>query len=115
VSVDPRNKPWHPFAKPSKPLGSRVRRQGACQVAAYGQAVIRKPTKTREELTAHVLTLFRASPECSAVTGVVIASVLIPKPGYANWHAAFTMKGRENVPSAAWRIGSQVADEFDLG
>jgi hypothetical protein len=49
-----------------------------------------------------VLALLRASPECSAVTVVVIAPVLIPKPGYANWHAAFTMKGRQNVP-ARWR------------
>jgi len=45
--------------------------------------VTRKPTKTREELAAHVLKLLRASPECSVVTGVVIAPVLPPKPGYA--------------------------------
>ena len=74
----------------------------------------RKPTKTPEELTAHALTLLRASPECSAVTGVVIVPVLHPKPGCANWHVAFTMHARESVPHAAWRIGSQVADEFDL-
>jgi hypothetical protein len=76
--------------------------------------VTSKPTKTREELAARVLSLLRASPECSAVTGVVIAPVLHPKPGYANWHAAFTLRGRESVPHVAWRIGSQVADEFDL-
>lgn len=75
----------------------------------------RKPTKTREELTDHVLALSRASPECSVVTGVVIAPVLILKTGYANWHAAFTTKDKRNVPPAAWRIGSQVSDEFDLG
>jgi hypothetical protein len=68
--------------------------------------VTRKPTKTREELTAYVLALLRASPECGAVTGVVIAPVLILKPGYANWHAAFTTKDKQSVPAAAWRIGS---------
>ena len=73
-----------------------------------------KPTKTREELAAHISTLLRASPECGAVTGVVIAPVLHPKAGYANWHAAFTMQGQESVPHAAWVIGSQVADEYDL-
>jgi hypothetical protein len=73
-----------------------------------------KPTKTREELAAHLLALLRASPECRAVTGVVIAPVLRPQAGYANWHAAFTMHGQESVPHVAWRIGSQVAEEFDL-
>jgi hypothetical protein len=71
-------------------------------------------SKTREELTAHVLALLRASPECAAITGVVIAPVLIPKPGHANWHAAFTTKDKESVPPAAWRIGREVADEYDL-
>lgn len=73
-----------------------------------------KPTKTREELAAHVLGLLKASPQCRAVTGVVIAPVLCPKAGYANWHAAFTMQGQESVPHAAWVIGSQVADEYNL-
>lgn len=59
-----------------------------------------KPTKTREELTAHVLALLRNSLECSAVTGVVIAPVLIPKPGYANWHTTFSMRGRASVPQS---------------
>jgi hypothetical protein len=73
-----------------------------------------KPTKTREELAAAVLALVKASSECHGVSGVVIAPVLRPKPGQANWHAAFTMHGRASVPRAAWQIGSRVADEFDL-
>jgi hypothetical protein len=63
-------------------------------IAESSEAVTPKPTKRREELAAHTLTLLSASPECSAVTGVVIAPVLHPKPGNANWHAAFTMHGR---------------------
>jgi hypothetical protein len=73
-----------------------------------------KPTKTREELAAAVLALVKASSECRKVSGVVIAPVLKPKPDHANWHAAFTMQGKESVPRAAWQIGSQIADEFDL-
>ena len=73
-----------------------------------------KPTKTREELAAAVLALLKASSECRGVSGVVIASVLKPKPGHANWHAAFTMQGKESVPRTAWQIGSRIADESDL-
>jgi hypothetical protein len=76
--------------------------------------VSRKPTKTREELAAIIVDRMKRLPECGAVTGDVIAPVLIPKPGYANWHAAFATKDKQSVPSAAWSIGSQVADEFDL-
>jgi hypothetical protein len=73
-----------------------------------------KPTKTREELAATILALMKASPECRGVSGVVIAPVLRPKPGHANWHAAFTIQGKESVPRTAWQIGSKIADEFDL-
>jgi len=73
-----------------------------------------KPTKTREELAATILALMKASPECHGVSGVAIAPVLKPEPGHANWHAAFTMQGKESVPRIAWQIGSKIADEFDL-
>jgi hypothetical protein len=76
--------------------------------------VTRKRTKTREELAAIVMERMSGLPECRVVTGVVIAPVLIPKPGHANWHAAFTTKDRQGVPPAAWRIGIEVADEYDL-
>ena len=74
----------------------------------------RKPTKTRDELAATILALTKASSECRAVSGVVIAPVLKPKQDHANWHAAFTMRGKESVPRTAWQIGSKIADEFDL-
>jgi hypothetical protein len=73
-----------------------------------------KPTKTREELVAAILARLKDSPECRTVAGVVIAPVLKSKSGYAKWHAAFTMKGGETVPAAAWRIEIEVASEFDL-
>jgi len=76
--------------------------------------MIRKPTKTREELAAAILALMKTSSECGGVSGVVIAPVLKPRPGHANWHAAFTMQGKESVPRTAWQIGSKIADEFDL-
>jgi hypothetical protein len=60
--------------------------------------VTRKRTKTREELAAIVMERMSGLPECRVVTGVVIAPVLIPKPGHANWHAAFTTKDRQGVP-----------------
>ena len=74
-----------------------------------------KPTKTREELAASILARMKASPECREVSGVVIAPVLKPKAGHANWHAAFIIRGKERVPRTAWQIGSKIADEFDLG
>jgi hypothetical protein len=74
-----------------------------------------KPTKTREELAATILLLMKASPECPAVSGVVIAPVLKLEAGYANWRAAFTMRGKESVPRTTRQIGSKIADEFDFG
>jgi hypothetical protein len=78
------------------------------------RAVTRKPPKTREELAAIVLARMNDFPGCYAVSGTVIAPVLTPKPGFANWHMAFTARGTESVPHPAWEIGSHVADEFDL-
>jgi len=54
------------------------------------------------------------NPECHSVTGVVIAPVLRRNASHPNWHAAFTMKGRNPVPRVAWRIGSEIAAQFDL-
>jgi hypothetical protein len=73
-----------------------------------------KPTKTREELAALIMDRLNGLPECRVVTGVVIAPVPSPEPGHANWHADFTAKARQPVPSAARRIGGDVAEEFDL-
>jgi uncharacterized protein DUF4158 len=101
----------------------RVHRREARREACAGRRTGRAPadammtgklSKSREELAAIVMDRLKSLPECHAVTGVVIAPVLRPKPGYANWHAAFTVKAKQAVPSAAWRIGSEVADEFDM-
>jgi hypothetical protein len=76
--------------------------------------VTKKPTKTREELSALVMEQLRIFPQCRPVTGVVIAPVLRPDGRHPNWHAAFTMAGRREVPHTAWRIGSKIAAEYDL-
>jgi hypothetical protein len=73
-----------------------------------------KPTKTRAELSAAILERLRDFPESQKVTGVVIAPVIRPDANHPNWHAAFTVKGRNAVPHIAWQIGSEVAAEFDL-
>jgi hypothetical protein len=73
-----------------------------------------KPTKTREELAAIIMERLKAQPECGKITGVVIAPISQVLPGAANWHAAFTTQGKTGVPRIAWRIGSQIADKFDL-
>ena len=63
----------------------------------------KKPTKTREELSALIMEQLRNIPECRSVTAVVIAPVLRPDGSHPNWHAAFTMGGRRQVPRTAWR------------
>jgi hypothetical protein len=74
----------------------------------------KKPTKTRDELSALIAQQLKNYPECRLVTGVVIAPVRRPDGSHPNWHAAFTMAGRQEVPHNAWRIGSEIAAEYDL-
>jgi hypothetical protein len=73
-----------------------------------------KPTKTREELSTIIFSQLQRFAEGHAVTGVVIAPVVRSDAFHPNWHAAFTMRVRRQVPHIAWQIGSEVADEFDL-
>jgi hypothetical protein len=73
-----------------------------------------KATKTRAELSTAILERLRDFPESRKVTGVVIAHDLRPAGNCPNWHAAFTTAGRSAVPHIAWRIGSEIAAEFDL-
>jgi hypothetical protein len=73
-----------------------------------------KETKTREQLSAIILSRLKPYPECCALSGVAIAPVVKPRRDHPNWHAAFFMKGRGRVPHIAWVIGSEVAVEFDL-
>jgi hypothetical protein len=78
-------------------------------------SVRKKPTKTREELSAIIFSQLKHFAEGPhAVTGVVIAPVVRPDSSHPNWHAAFTVQVKRNVPHIAWQIGSDVADEFDL-
>jgi hypothetical protein len=72
-----------------------------------------KPTRTQEELASMIMTRLKNFPECYAITGVVIAPVLKPDDTHPNWRAAFTLRGTHSAPRVAWRIGSQVAEEFD--
>jgi hypothetical protein len=72
-----------------------------------------KPTKTRAELSTAIFDRLRDFPESQKVTGIVIAPVLRPDSNHPNWHAAFTTGGSV-VPRIAWRIGSEIAAEFDL-
>jgi hypothetical protein len=74
----------------------------------------KKPTKTREELSALIVARLRNFPQCRSITAVVIAPVLRPDGRHPNWHAAFTTASRHQVPHTAWRIGSEIAAEFDL-
>jgi hypothetical protein len=74
----------------------------------------KKPTKTREELSALIVRRLKNYPECRLVTGVLIAPILRPEGSHPNWHAAFTMAGRQEVPHTAWRIGSEIAAEYNL-
>jgi hypothetical protein len=77
--------------------------------------VTQKPTKTREELSAIIFSQLKHFAEGPhAVTGIVIAPVARPDAVHPNWHAAFTVRVRQQVPHIAWQIGSDVADEFDL-
>jgi hypothetical protein len=76
--------------------------------------MINRPTKSREQFSGAILARLSDFPECRAVTGVVIAPVLRPDASHPNWHAAFTMKGRNAVPHIAWQIGSEIAAQFDL-
>jgi hypothetical protein len=73
-----------------------------------------RPTKTREELSTIILDQLKNFPESQAITGVVIAPILIAGSNRGNWHAAFTTKGKHMVPHIAWQIGSATAEEFDL-
>jgi hypothetical protein len=74
----------------------------------------KKKTKTREELSALIKAQLGNFPECRSITGVMIAPVLRPDGRHPNWHAAFTTTKRQEVPHTAWRIGSEIAAEFDL-
>ena len=74
-----------------------------------------RPKKTREELSVIILDQLKNFPESHAITGVVIAPILSAASNRRKWHAAFTTKGRHMVPHIAWQIGSETADEFDLG
>jgi hypothetical protein len=80
--------------------------------AAEGKSMT-KAARTREELSAAILSRLDQAPEGGVVTGVVVAPVLPRKAGRPNWHAAFTTNGGA-VPKVAWRIGSEIASEFDL-
>jgi hypothetical protein len=46
--------------------------------------------------------------------GVVLAPVPRRHASHPNWHAAFTTGGRGAVPRIAWRIGADLAAQFDL-
>jgi hypothetical protein len=76
--------------------------------------MIKKPTKTRDELSTDIVERLKGNPGCRFVTGVVIAPVLQHNASHPNWHAAFTMKGRNPIPRVAWQIGSEIAAQFDL-
>jgi hypothetical protein len=84
------------------------------EMVGQDSVTTKKPTKTREELSTAIVERLKSSPECHLVTGVVIAPVLRRDASHPNWHAAFTMKGRRAVPHVAWRIGGELAIEFDL-
>jgi hypothetical protein len=60
-----------------------------------------------------IMTRLKNFPECYAITGVVIAPVPKPDNTHPNWRAAFTLRGTHSAPRVAWRIGSQIAEEFD--
>jgi len=71
-----------------------------------------KPAKTREELSSVIFARLSQFPEGDKVTGVVIAPTL--RPYHTTWHAAFVVRPRSAVPPVAWRIGEEVAAQFDL-
>ena len=73
-----------------------------------------KLAKSKEELRAIIVSRISAQTGRGCALNVIIAHALHSDADRPNWRVAFTTGGRRAVPSVAWRIGSQVAEEFDL-
>jgi hypothetical protein len=73
-----------------------------------------KPQRTSRELQEAIMHQVRRHPEWSDILSITITKRTQAAPHHPNWDAAFTMRGPRVAPEGAFRLVTNLQNEFDL-